>query len=617
MDSNKRRIWRVAASAVLFAIVLVIKIENEYARLLAFALPYFLVGGDVLWRAISNLLHGELFDENFLMSIATVGAFATRQYPEAVAVMLFYQIGEMFQDFAVGKSRKSITRLMDLNPEYANIESNGEIISVFPDTLNPGDIIVVRPGEKIPLDGTVILGNSFLDTSALTGETAPRSVGLGESVPSGCVNLDGLLKLRVERKYADSTVSKILELVETSAARKTPQEKFITKFARIYTPAVVGAAVLLALLPPLLVAGQGFTTWLNRALVFLVISCPCALVLSVPLTFFGGLGAASKLGILIKGGNYIEALSRAEAVAFDKTGTLTKGIFEVVTVVPEGMSTEELVSLAALASAFSNHPISKAVRDKAGSIDYSDVNDARDIPGRGVEAKVGHSLVIAGNAALMEERGIEYVPATKAGTLVYVAKDGRSVGHLVIADEIRQDAACAVEHLKELGIRDIVMLTGDNDSSARQIASQIGVKKVFAGLMPGDKVRAVEDIKERLPKGKTLIFAGDGINDAPVLARSDVGIAMGGLGSGAAIEAADVVIMSDEPSKISKAIKLSKYTKRVVAQNVALALGVKGIVLLLGALGYATMWSAVFADVGVSVIAVLNALRAQGVSKLL
>ncbi|QNK39747.1 heavy metal translocating P-type ATPase [Caproicibacter fermentans] len=606
---QKRMLLRICVSAVLLVLLQFIP-TTGFFKLLLYLIPYAVVGGDILWKAARNLAHGQVFDENFLMCVATVGAFWTGEYPEAAAVMLFYQVGELFQSYAVGRSRKSISDLMDIRPDSANLEENGEMRQVDPEEVQVGDIIVVRPGEKIPLDGIVTDGNSSVNTSALTGESLPREVGTGDEVVSGCVNLNGLLRVRVSRPFEESTVSKILELVENSAAKKAKAENFITRFARYYTPAVVGGALLLAVLPPLFFHG-GWNDWIQRALIFLVISCPCALVISIPLSFFGGIGGASRRGILVKGGNYLEALARAEIVVFDKTGTLTKGTFRVTAVHPEQISEQELLDLAALAESYSEHPISRSLKEACKKEpERSEVSDVQEIAGQGVRVKIGGKSVSVGNAKLMEQEGVHGRECELTGTIVHVAVDGTYMGHIVISDEVREDAPEAIAALKQLGVRSSVMLTGDAKAVGEDVAARLGIDEVHAELLPAGKVEQVERLLgQKTGRGK-LVFVGDGINDAPVLSRADIGIAMGGLGSDAAIEAADVVLMDDHPSKIADAIRISRRTLLIARQNIVFALGVKLIVLTLGALGFANMWEAVFADVGVSVLAILNASRA-------
>lgn len=585
-----------------------------YLELPLFLIAYIIIGSDIIRKALRNIRGGQIFDENLLMSIATIGAFFLGEYPEAVAVMLFYQVGELFQSCAVSRSRRSIAELMDIRPDYANVMRDGTLVQVDPEEVAVGDTIVVKPGERIPLDGVVLEGYSSLDTSALTGESAPRDVAAGEPVISGCINQTGKLTILVSREFGQSTVAKILELVENASDKKSKSENFITRFARYYTPAVVFAAVILAFAPPLL-AAQPFNIWIKRALTFLVVSCPCALVISVPLSFFGGIGGASKSGILVKGSNYLEALADTETVVFDKTGTLTKGSFFVSEVHPHEMSREELLELAAGAENWSNHPIATSIKKAHGkSIDASRIKDIEEIAGHGIKAMVDGREVLAGNIKLMSLKSIAYDEAP-AGTAVHLAVDGRYEGYILIEDEIKADSALAISELKAAGIRQTVMLTGDNDAVGKKVAAALKLDKVYTELLPADKVERFEELMLQKSAKGMLAFVGDGINDAPVLARADIGIAMGGLGSDAAIEAADVVIMTDEPSKISTAIKISQKTLRIVRQNVAFALGVKMIVLILSAFGYASMWSAVFADVGVSVIAICNAVRALNVSE--
>ena len=563
-------------------------------------------------KAAKNIGQGQIFDENFLMTIATAGAFFVGEYAEAVAVMLFYQVGECFQSYAVNRSRKSIADLMDIRPDYANVIRDGTAVEVGPEEVEIGETILVKPGERIPLDGKVVKGTSSLDTMALTGESLPRDVAEGEDVISGCVNLSGVLEVQVSKGFGESTVAKILDLVENAGSKKSEAEHFITKFARYYTPVVVGLAALLALVPPL-VTGGGWADWIYRALSFLVISCPCALVISIPLSFFGGLGGASRAGILIKGSNYLEALADAEMIVMDKTGTLTKGVFGVRKIVPaEGSTEEEVLETAAYAESFSNHPISKSlVRAYGKEIDDSRIKDVEETAGHGICAVLDGQRVLAGNDKLMKSRNVEGKSPEEAGTIVHVAKEQKYLGYIVIADEIKEDAKTAVDGFKAAGMKNIVMLTGDRKKTADSIAGELGITEVYAELLPGDKVEQVEKLlASKSEKGK-LVFVGDGINDAPVLARADIGVAMGGLGSDAAIEAADVVIMTDEPSKIAKAMQISQKTLGIVKQNIVFAIGVKVLVLLLAALGAASMWAAVFADVGVAVIAILNAMRAM------
>lgn len=610
MDSRqKKMLWRILAAGVLFLIALLIPAQG-LPRLLLFLIPYGVIGWDVLWRAVRNLTRGQIFDEHFLMSLATVGALAIGEYPEAVFVLLFYQVGELFQSCAVGRSRRSIAALMDIRPDVARVERNGALEEVDPEEVSSGDILVIKPGERVPLDGVILEGSSALDTAALTGESLPRSVSPGADVISGCINLTGLLRVQVTKPFEESTVARILELVENASGRKARAEAFITKFARYYTPAVVVAAVLLALIPPLFFQG-GWGDWLGRACSFLVISCPCALVISVPLAFFGGIGGASRAGILIKGGNYLEALANTETVVFDKTGTLTRGVFNVTAIHPEQEREADLLELAALAESWSDHPIAHSIREAYGAeLDTSRVTCVEERSGRGVQVQVDGRTVCVGNDTLMEEIGIAWHPCHQVGTTVHVAVDGVYMGHLVISDQVKEDAADAIRALRACGVRKTVMLTGDAQAVGEDVARQLGLDEVHAQLLPADKVDRVEDLlRQTSPKG-ALAFVGDGINDAPVLSRADIGIAMGALGSDAAIEAADVVLMDDKPSKIALAIRIARKTRSIVRQNIVFALGVKFLVLGLGAFGLANMWEAVFADVGVSVIAILNSMRA-------
>lgn len=588
---QKKMLVRIGAGAVLFALALLLPAEGTL-RLAAFIVPYAVVGWDVLWRAVRNITRGQVFDENFLMALATVGAFATGEYPEGVAVMLFYQVGEWFQSYAVGRSRQSIASLMDIRPDYANIERDGKLQRVDPDSVAVGDVIVVKAGEKIPLDGVVLEGASAVDTAALTGESLPRDVQPGDDVISGCINKSGLLRVRVTKIFGESTVAKILDLVENSSSKKARAENFITRFARYYTPAVVIAAALLAVVPPLAL-GYAWNEWIHRALIFLVISCPCALVISVPLSFFGGIGGASKRGVLVKGSNYLEVLADAEIVVFDKTGTLTKGVFNVTAVHPDRVSEARLLELAALAESYSDHPISRSLREAYGKeLETARVSDVEELSGRGVRAKIDGHTVCAGNDKLMEEAGVPWHPCHRIGTTVHVSLDGEYVGHIVISDELKPDAAEAIAELKRRGVRKTVMLTGDAKAVGESVAKELGIDEVHAQLLPGDKVDRVEALlKEKSPRGK-LAFVGDGINDAPVLSRADIGIAMGAFGSDAAIEAADIVLMDDKPSKIAVAMSIAKKTLRIVHQNIVFALGVKALVLLLGAAGMANMWEA-------------------------
>ena len=606
---QKKTLVRIILSAVLLVAAALIPVGG-IVKLVLFLIPYAVIGWDVLWKAIRNIAHGQVFDENFLMAIATVGAFALGEYPEGVAVMLFYQVGELFQSYAVGRSRQSIAALMDIRPDYANIEQDGKLVQVDPEDVAVGDTIVIKAGEKIPLDGVVLEGSSAVDTAALTGESLPRDVDPGDDVVSGCINQSGLLKVRVTKVFGESTVAKILDLVENSSSKKARAENFITRFARYYTPVVVIGAVLLAVLPPLLFGGD-WSDWLQRALIFLVISCPCALVISVPLSFFGGIGGASKQGILVKGSNYLEALAKTETVVFDKTGTLTKGTFQVTAVHPDRISEGELLELAAMAESYSEHPISRSLREAYQKpVDASRVTDVEEISGHGVRAKVDGHDVYAGNGKWMDRIGASWRNCHRTGTVVHVAVDGEYAGHIVISDAVKPDAAAAIEALKREGVKKTVMLTGDVKAVGEAVAREIGIDEVHAELLPGDKVDQVERLlKNTSGKGK-LAFVGDGINDAPVLSRADIGIAMGGLGSDAAIEAADIVLMDDKPSKLAVAVRISRKTLRIVRQNIVFALGIKLLFLALGAFGMANMWEAVFADVGVSVLAILNASRA-------
>lgn len=612
---QKHLLARIIVAALLFLIGSILPLP-EMAVMAVFLACYAIIGWDILWKAITNILHGQVFDENFLMAIATVGAFILGEHTEGVAVMLFYQVGEWFQSYAVSKSRKSIATLMDIRPDYANVERNGKLIQVDPDEVQVGDTIVVKPGERIPLDGKIIKGSSALDTSALTGESMPREVEPGMEVISGCINQTGILTIQTTKEFGESTVAKILDLVENASEKKGKIENFITRFARYYTPIVVFAALALAILPPI-ITGQEFSAWIYRALTFLVISCPCALVISIPLSFFGGIGGASKIGVLVKGSNYLEALANAEIVVFDKTGTLTKGSFAVSEIHAAAMSEQQLLELAAYAEDYSNHPISLSIKKAYdGTIDASRISEVQEIAGHGVQAVIDGRKVLAGNAKLMKKENIKFSTAASVGTVVYLACDGVYAGCIIIEDEIKPDAQTAIKSLKSSGVRRTVMLTGDADAVGKKVAARLGLDQAYTELLPADKVIRVEDMmQQKSDKGK-LVFVGDGINDAPVLARADVGIAMGGLGSDAAIEAADVVLMTDEPSKIAAVMKIARKTIRIANQNIVFALGVKFLVLGLGALGYANMWAAVFADVGVSVIAILNAIRAMRVKHL-
>jgi Cd2+/Zn2+-exporting ATPase len=609
---NKNELIKIGVGAVLFAIALIFEF-SFWTEFSLFLVSYLLVGGDILLRAVRNISRGQVFDENFLMSVATIGAFAIRQFPEGVAVMLFFKIGEFFEDLAVNRSRRSISSLMDIRPDYANLQVGDDIKRVSPEGVRIGDLIIVKPGERVPLDGVVVEGRSMVDTSALTGESVPRDVEQGSDILGGFINQNGLLKVQVTKGFGETTVSKILDLVQNAGSKKAPTENFITKFARYYTPVVVFGALAIALIPPLLIQGAAFSEWIYRALVFLVISCPCALVISIPLGFFGGIGGASKKGILVKGGNYLEALNNVDTVVFDKTGTLTKGVFKVTEVVPEdGFSRDDLLEMAAYAEVFSNHPIALSILRAYGKAVNKELVDEHDeVFGHGIKAAVGGREILAGNSKLMSREDIACDEADAPGTVVYVALDKTYAGYIVISDEIKEDSIDAIKALNEIGIRKTVMLTGDNRAVGEKVAEELGLDEVYTELLPDQKVKQVEQLEKEVPSAGKLVFVGDGINDAPVLARADIGVAMGALGSDAAIEAADVVLMTDEPSQLVGAIKIAKRTKNIVWQNIVFALGVKGIVLVFGAMGIATMWAAVFADVGVALIAVLNATRAM------
>ena len=612
-----KRLWRIIIGAAVLAAAVLLSLNNEWLQIALFIISYIIVGGDVVKRAVKNIFKGQVFDENFLMSIATIGAFFIGEYPEGVAVMLFYQVGELFQSYAVGKSRKSIASLMDIRPDYANVKKGDELVKVDPDEVQIGDIILIKAGEKIPLDGKVIEGSSMIDTSALTGESVPREVEVGSDILSGCININGVITAEVTKEFGESTVSKILDLVENASSKKSNSEQFITKFARYYTPVVVIIAVFLAIIPPLVIDGATFSDWIYRALAFLVVSCPCALVISIPLSFFGGIGGASKKGVLVKGSNYLEALAETEIVVFDKTGTLTKGVFNVQEIHPEGVSKEELLELTAHAESYSNHPISLSLkRAYSKEIDNGRISDVEEISGHGVIATVDGKKVMVGNIKLMKMMDIPYFKGELIGTIVHVAVNNKYIGYIVIADEVKEDSAQAIKELKAANIKQTVMLTGDNKSIGSKVAKELGLDKVYAELLPADKVEKLEELFSQKSKKGKLAFVGDGINDAPVLARADIGIAMGGLGSDAAIEAADVVIMTDEPSKIATTMKISKKTLKIAHQNIVFAIGIKIIVLILSAFGITTMWAAIFADVGVTIIAVLNAFRALNVKNL-
>lgn len=611
----KKRARKIIIAAVFYVIALFIR--NIWIKDIVFIISYLIVGYSILKKAIRNIFRGKVFDENFLMAVATIGAFAIKEYPEAVAVMLFYQIGELFQSYAVDKSRKSISSLMDIRPDYANIIKDGKEEKIDPEEAQIGDIIIVKPGEKIPLDGKVVEGNSLIDTKALTGESVPREVKVGDEILSGSINQNGVLKIEVSKVYGESTVSKILDLVENASSKKSKSENFITKFARYYTPIVVIIAVILAIIPPIFLKHTSFSDWIYRALSFLVVSCPCALVISIPLSFFGGIGGASKLGILIKGSNYLEAISNTEIAVFDKTGTLTEGIFEVQKIETVNISKEELLEVAAIAENFSSHPIAKSIK-KAYSkeIDKKRITDIQEVSGKGIVATIDGKKVLVGNQKLMEKNSIKYKMCEEVGTLLFVAIDDQYAGFILIADKIKEDAKKTVELLKKEGIKNIVMLTGDKKNVAEAVSQGLGINKVYSELLPDGKVSKMEELlKIKSEKGK-LIFVGDGINDSPVLALSDIGIAMGGLGSDSAIEAADIVIMTDEISKVATVIDLSKKTMRIVKENIIFAIFVKVAVLVLCAFGLSNMWEAVFADVGVSIIAIINALRMLNVKNL-
>ena len=612
-DDDKKLTIRLISGAVIYAVGMGLTLFGHVSlpvELGVLIVAYIILGWDVVWQAVKNITRGQIFDEHFLMSLSTIGAFAIGEYPEAVAVMLFYQVGEFFQSLAVKRSRKSISDLMDIRPDSATVRRNGELVVVAPETVSIGELIVVKPGEKIPLDGIVTEGESMLDTRALTGESVPRSIRKGEEALSGCVNQSGVLTIKVTKSFGESTVTKIIDLVENASSRKAPAENFITTFARYYTPIVVGMAAILAIIPPVILGG-GWSEWLRRGFVFLIVSCPCALVISIPLTFFGGIGAASKRGVLVKGSNYLEALNKVSVVVFDKTGTLTKGVFKVVDITVEfGFTKEQVLEYAAQAESYSNHPIAKSIQEAFGkTIDQSVLSGYEEISGHGIRVLIGGKRVLAGNSKLMDSEKVSYAACQSAGTKVYIAVDGRYAGCIVIADEVKDDSQNAIASLKKIGVEKTVMLTGDDEKIGKAVAEQLGLDEYYAQLLPDQKVEKLEYLDQHKTKGSKLAFVGDGINDAPVLARADVGIAMGGLGSDAAIEAADVVLMTDEPSKLVDAIDVAKATKRIVMQNIIIALGIKSVFLILGALGIAGMWEAVFGDVGVTIIAVLNAMR--------
>ena len=618
---QKKVLIRIIIAAVLVIALQFVPVEG-YVRFGLYMIPYLVIGYDILKKAGKGILNRQIFDENFLMAVATIGAIALGDYKEGTAVMLFYQIGELFQSYAVGKSRRNISELMDIRPDYANVEKDGQLEPVDPDEIEIGTVIVVQPGEKVPIDGVVVEGTSSLNTSALTGESVPREVSVDDEIISGCINMTGLLKIRTTKEFGESTVSKILELVENASSRKSRSENFISKFAKVYTPAVCYGALALAILPPIVrMVFMGLAPewgdWVYRALTFLVISCPCALVISIPLSFFAGIGGASREGVLVKGSSFLETLSQTKIVVFDKTGTMTKGVFEVNGIHHSPYKDEELLEYAALAESYSTHPISKSLQRAYGKpIDKNRVSDVEEIGGHGLTAKVDGKVVAAGNAKLMQKLGIEYHECSHVGTIVHVAIDGQYAGHILISDVIKEHAAEAIAALKKSGIEKTVMLTGDAKNVAEHVAAQLGIDEVCSELLPGDKVEKVEELLTKKPEKDKLAFVGDGINDAPVLSRADIGIAMGALGSDAAIEAADIVLMDDDPLKISKAIRISRKCLRIVYENIYFAIGIKVICLVLGALGIANMWFAIFADVGVMILAVLNAIRTLFVKKL-
>ena len=612
----KKDLIKIIIALILFLIAIIINFNNELINNTIFVISYIIVGIEIIKKAIKNIFRGKVFDENFLMTVATIGAFTIGEFPEAVAVMLFYQVGELFQSYAVDKSRKSISSLMDIRPDYANAQRNGKIEKIAPEEVKIGETIVVKPGEKVPLDGIILEGKSSLDTKALTGESLPKDVAEGEEILSGTINLTGVIKIEVTKKYGESTVSKILDLVENASSKKSKSENFITKFAKYYTPIVVIIAVVLAIVPPIIIKDTTFSDWIYRALSFLVVSCPCALVISIPLSFFGGIGGASKIGILIKGSNYLEQLANTEIVVFDKTGTLTKGVFEVQKVESIGITKEELLKLTAYAENYSNHPISLSVKKAYNKeIDEKQIINTQELPGLGIEAKIEEKDILVGNEKLMKEKQINYTKCNDIGTILYVAINKKYSGYILIADKIKDDSIKTIQNLKKSNVKHTVMLTGDRKNVGESVAKQLGVDKVYTEMLPNGKVEKVQELlKEKTSKGK-LAFVGDGINDAPVLAISDIGIAMGGLGSDSAIESADIVLMTDEPSKIVDAIRLSRRTMKIVKENIIFAIFIKILVLILSAIGLSTMWEAVFADVGVSVIAIINALRVLRVKR--
>lgn len=605
----KKKLYKIIISGILFLIAFLLRIDNKVVNNILFIISYIIVGKEILEKAFKNITRGKVFDENFLMTVATLGAFLIGEYPEAVAVMLFYQIGELFQSYAVDKSRKSVAALMDIRPDYANLLDDGKEIKVNPEKVNIGDVIIIKPGEKIPIDGVVIEGNTSLNTFTLTGETVPREVGKKDEVLSGSINNEGLIKVKTTKKFSDSTVSKILDLVENASSKKSNSENFISKFAKYYTPIVVVIALTLCIFPPIIL-NQKFTTWIYRGLSFLVVSCPCALVVSIPLSFFGGIGASSKIGVLIKGSNYLESLSKTETIICDKTGTLTEGVFEVQKIKPVDISEKELLKYAAYTEHFSNHPISMSLKKAYGKkIDSSKVTNTKEISGKGVIATIDNKEIIVGNEKIVKDENIKYVKSEEVGTIIYIAIDKKFAGTIVISDKIKKDAKKAIRLFRKNNVKKIVMLTGDKENISKEVFDELKLDDYKAELLPQDKVEIVEQIIKEKTESKQVAFIGDGINDAPVLALSDIGIAMGGAGSDAAIEAADIVIMTDEPSKLADAMEISKKTMKIVKENIIFAITVKIVVLLLSALGLATMWAAVFADVGVSVIAILNALR--------
>lgn len=614
MTPMKKNILRIILGSILFIVAIIMEKSIDWLSISLFLLSFVIIGGNVVLGAIKNIVRGQLFDENFLMSLATIGAFFVGEFPEGVAVMLFYQIGELFQDYAVSQSRKSIASLMDIRPDYANVKNGDDFLKTDPEEVRIGDIILIKPGERIPLDGKVLEGTSMVDTSALTGESVPREIEVGSDLLSGCININGVLTAEVTKEFGESTVNKILDLVENASNKKSTSEQFITKFARYYTPIVVILAVILAIVPPLILDGATFGDWIYRSLSFLVVSCPCALVISIPLSFFGGLGGASKMGILVKGSNYLEALSKTELIAFDKTGTLTKGVFNVQEIHAEAYSKEELLELTAYAESFSSHPISASLKRAYGKeIDSSRISDVEEISGHGVSAVIDGKRVMAGNSKYMNKLEIPYYKGDLTGTIVHVAIEHSYAGYILIADEIKEDAKETIHTLKNIGIKQTVMLTGDTMNTGNKTANELGIDTVYTELLPIDKVSKIEEFLSQKSVHGKVAFVGDGMNDAPVLARADIGIAMGGLGSDAAIEAADIVIMTDEPSKIVTAINISRKTVKIAYQNIVFAIGVKVLVLALSAIGISTMWAAVFADVGVAVLAILNSFRALNV----